>query len=151
MIVMKKETLYPAESSVYPGLYRPKPETQKFLDRIENKPCSTATVIPAGVDKQVDHIRIELTLPGLERQNIVIAGYGNLLSVILLSAASLAGNEVPGRKRHSRKTHSRNFILPGNADGEFGSATYKEGYLDIYIPTGAVLPYKPKSYRIMVY
>jgi len=139
------------ETAVYPGLYTPVAEVEALLDAIRRDNCSESFAATAKINKSADHLLIKMALPGFDRQDIFISGYGNLLSVIVIPDSNTAAEYNASLKESHNPVFVKNLVIPRDADGLFGSAIYKDGCLTIYIPTGRVSTDVLSNYRIMVY
>jgi len=140
------------ESAVYPGLYTPVAEMETLLNAVKKDNHSENPGAMAKINKSADTLLIEMALPGFNRQNIFISGYKSLLSVIVLPDCNTeTAEDTVGQKKRHDPMFVKNLLIPENADGLFGSAEYKNGYLTICIPTGRVSTDVPANYRIMVY
>ena len=148
---MENKNIYASHDCIYPGLYRPEPATELLANKIRNK-ASSITSVEANMVKDADHILLEIALPGFNREDIFITGYENILSVVVLRPGTgRPADRNDNLQKQRVKTYHQNFLLPANADGVFGSAIYKDGYLTIYIPTGQACTYDAKTYLIIVY
>jgi len=148
---MENRNMYSGQDCIYPGLYRPEPATELLANKIRNK-ASSITPAEVNMVKDADHILLEIALPGFNREDIFITGYENILSVVVLRPGEgRSADRNDNSQKQRMHTYHQNFLLPANADGVFGSAIYKDGYLTIYIPTGQPCTYDAKTYPIIVY
>jgi len=149
---MINQAIYSNQSTVYPGLYTPVAEAEALLNAIKRNNSAESAGTTARIDKRADHLLIEIALPGFNRQDIFITGYGNSLSVVVLPGNNVVVAEgAVGQEKYHNPVFVQKLLMPGDADGLFGSAIYKDGYLTIYIPTGRLSTDVLSNYRIMVY
>ena len=137
---------YKEGCSAYPGEYVPMPEIEELLRDKGN--CMTQPLI--NVDEFDALYKVNVSLPGIQRQDIMVLAENNILSVKVIH------NDVGDLSCRS-KIHEfdlnyfeRQIELPEDADPEFATAEYKEGILEIHIPKIIKLTKIPPG-RIVVY
>jgi HSP20 family protein len=121
-------------------------ETVKFS--YKNK----ATGLPVNINESGNFYKIELAIPGVERENLFLKVCGNVLSV------SVIHNDEELQKQKKSQLHefafdgcfSRKIALPDNADPLFISAEYRSGILQLYVPK-STHPVKRIDTKIAVY
>ena len=139
------------EYSVYPGEYIPMPEDEALLEelRIPGKDSVAKPLI--NMDEFKDCYKIEMRVPGVKRDEIIIHVHDDILYIVIL-------HKEPGNiNRKKLQIHEfdsaclkRNIFLPGNADNVFINAEYEAGILRLYIPK-TKHPAKNPHTRIIVY
>jgi HSP20 family protein len=108
-----------------------------------------AFVPPVDIRETKNNYVVELDLPGLEQKDIFVGLENDVLTV--------RGERKFGEEKKDEcstcserlfGTFIRSFTLPGTADGEHVSATYKNGVLTVSIPKKEEA--KPKSIKVEV-
>lgn len=134
--------------SVYPGSFVPLPEAEDLMEELKAN-CKNKATSPVNVDEFEDHFIVEMMVPSVKREEIVVYICNNILSVSILHKPVYSG-EKKLRLHEFDTICERNILLPETADAEFIIAEYRKGLLTIYIPkTTEVMP--PVSHRIIVY
>jgi HSP20 family protein len=83
---------------------------------------------------------VQLNVPGLAREELIVYGNNNSLSV-----------DASGSKDNSKyRSFHRNITMPANADTELTVAEYKNSILHLYVPK-TNQPCEHESIRIVVY
>ncbi len=137
--------------SVYPGEYIPlvnKDELRKEL----KKPHEGIVVQPfVNVSEQEDCCKIEVAIPGLQREDFFINIDDNILSIAVLhKKEDLPKEEKFQLHEFNYECFKRHVILPENVETEFVRAEYKEGILVMYL-LKTKHPSKSASMQVMVY
>lgn len=98
----------------------------------------TGTRVPAvNVKEADDNFEIQLTAPGMEKENFKINVENNILSI---SAETKSGNEEKDengkytKREFSFNSFKRSFSLPESDDDEDIKANYENGILKLSIP-----------------
>jgi HSP20 family protein len=139
------------EHSIYPGEYIPMPEDEALLQELK-LPANDSTAKPLlNMDEFKDCYKVEMRIPGVTRDEIIIHVHDNFLSVVVL-------HKEPGNiSRKKLQIHEfdsaclkRSILLPANADTAFINAEYEAGILRLYIPK-TKHPAKNPHARIIVY
>jgi len=138
-----------AEHAVYPGEYVPLPETEALVQSLTLWDINTAKPL-VNMDEQEDCFSIEMFVPGVSHEEILIYVHDNILSVIVLNQNY--GTFIKPSETHKYKINhfERHIVLPANADAAFASATYRQGILKLYIPKNET-PTLSGSIHIIVY
>jgi HSP20 family protein len=136
---MQNDLLYSTGSSVYPGEYVPLFNENDLKKTIKHSTKNKTNNPPVNIKELMDFYKIELAVPGVKRENIVLNSYGNILSL------SVIHNEFNPDRDYNRK-----IVLPDNAEPIFVSAEYKSGILHLYIPK-STHPLKWTNTKIAVY
>jgi HSP20 family protein len=88
-----------------------------------------------NVAESKDSFRIELALPGVNKENISINVEGNLLTVSGKNENKVnEENESYTRREFSFSTFSRTFTLPETVNADAISADYTDGILKVSVP-----------------
>jgi HSP20 family protein len=119
------------ETNIYPGTYTPLPELEPFLQQLRTCHPAEGKCIPAIIKEIEGCYQLNLALPGLRREDLVVHAHGNTLTI----AAIPRGNEMPRTNREENHIQ-----LPADADTQFISATYKDGVLHLCIPRATSHP-----------
>jgi HSP20 family protein len=136
---MPNDLFYTTRPSVYPGEYVPLFKENDLKKIIKQSYKNKANRLPINIKELVDFYKIELAVPGVKRENLVLKSYRNVLSL------SVIHNELnPGLD------YTRKIILPSNAEPVFVSAEYKRGILHLYIPK-STHPLKWINTKIAIY
>ena len=127
---MSKNLDHIADCSAYPGKYVPMPEIEELLR--DKKRCMKQPAI--NMDEFDNFFRIEVSLPGIHRQDIVIFVEENILTVKVIHIDQ--GGSASKVKIHEFDVNyfERQITLPQGADAEFAVAEYREGVLHLIIP-----------------
>jgi HSP20 family protein len=120
---MKNDLFYTTNPSVYPGEYVPLFSENDLKKTIKHSTKNKTNNLPVNIKELEDFYKIELAVPGVKRENLVLKSYGNVLSL------SVIHNEFNLNLDYNRK-----IVLPDNAEPIFVSAEYKSGILHLYIP-----------------
>jgi HSP20 family protein len=139
------------EYSVYPGEYIPMPEEEALLEDLRIH-CKDEVAKPlVNMNELKDCFTIEMMVPGVKRDDIVIHVHDNILSIAVLHKDC---GDVKKKKLQIHEFDSeclkRSILLPGNADTVFINSEYEAGILRIYIPK-TKHPVKNPHSRIIVY
>ena len=119
-----------ADCSAYPGGYVPMPEIEELLS--DKKSCMKQPAI--NMDEFDNFFKIEVSLPGIFRQNIVVLAEDQTLRIKVINKDQ---DDSPGRSRiHEFDVNyfERQIALPEKCDAEFISAEYKDGILNLIMP-----------------
>lgn len=94
--------------------------------------CSTPA---ANIVEQEGSFRLELAVPGMNKEDFKIDVENNLLTVSSEKQAQNEENEMNfTRKEFVYGSFSRSFTLPKSVDADSINATYKNGLLQIVLP-----------------
>ncbi len=148
---MKQLSPREPDCSIYPGEYVPFLNEKEVTEAI-NRTDKRDIVHPAvNITEQPDAYKIEVVIPGVERDELLIYVNGNILSICAVNQekvnSTLRNLQV---QEFSYKWFDRHILLPENADTTFISAEYKSGIVVIHIPKSA-RPVKNTHTRIIVY
>lgn len=132
---MNDSIIFTKENCVYPGEYNPLPETALLLNELERYGKIAPAGMPVNMDEFDDGFRIEMVIPGVQREEIFINVEENMLSVTILHR-NCEENQNKKLQIHEFDSGSfkRQVYLPGNIDAEFIMATYLQGILKLFVP-----------------
>lgn len=149
---MTNKYLHHAENSVYPGGYVPLFRKKHFNDKTKNMSGHKSGILSVNIEKLESCYKVELPVPGVNRENFLINAYGNILTVSVIPNDCDTNNES-GFQVHEFNFGcgaSRKIRLPDDADPVFINAEYQSGVLRLYIPKSAN-PLKLINTSIAVY
>ena len=112
--------------SVYPGEYIPLQETEILHEELQHTKGISAT-IPIHMHDLVDYYKVEVSLPGVRREELMVSIQGGILSIEILPYHDLGPVE-------------QNVIIPGHIDCEFVTASFLEGMLGVFLPKAKIPP-----------
>jgi HSP20 family protein len=138
------------ECLIYPGSYTPLPEVEKLMQkhRMPDKDLPVRPLI--NMDEFKDHLNIEVLLPGVKREELLIYAHDNILSLVVFHKDRKEANKELQIHEFEPTCLQRHILLPDNADVEFISANYSEGVLKLHIPKTKE-PFTKRNTRIVVY
>jgi HSP20 family protein len=144
-------TAHHKECPVYPGGYIPLPETEALLLR-PFIPRDGLFVKPlVNMDELEDCYRLEVAMPGVKRENLLILAHDNILTITGLQKnrdACCSRNKALHEFDPCR--FERHILLPDDAGTEFVSAEFRVGVLILFISKKPSYLANP-SRQIMVY
>ena len=126
---------------VYPGQYVPLHSMGEMEQKCQNRSKGRQTVPVSKITDLKDSYKIDIKVPGAEREDFFVYAVGNLLFVELIhdKHASPVGKKSK-RNGFGRAGGGCQVRLPENADLEFVSAEYREGILCLRVPKTNELP-----------
>ena len=130
--------IYPGE---YVSLYN-NDEITKNLKRSDK----VHTIPAVNITELADSFKIEMAIPGVQRENLVVNADGNILSVCVVNQSS----SQSGKRQVSYDGFEYPIVLPGNIDAQFISAEYLSGILVIHV-SKTKQPMRDLHTRIVVY
>ncbi len=148
---MKNEILYADGCLIYPGVYVPVMNEDELKEEIKQSFDVESVLPPVNIVELADSYIVELTLPGISREDFLIHADNNVLSVCVLHQDSSL--KTKGKtEQHGFKygLFDRHIQLPAHADAAFISAEYTAGTLLFHIPKTSQ-PVKNLHSRIVVY
>ncbi|HJS54320.1 MAG TPA: Hsp20/alpha crystallin family protein [Chitinophagaceae bacterium] len=143
---MESSLTYNETCSAYPGQYVPLPD----IETSKTDQMNIVTEPLINMDEFDDYFRIEVAIPGIRKEDILISLHDNVLSV------TVCHRPAPGAVKKTRihefdvSYFERHILLPEDADAQLISAEYKVGILNLYIPK-AIEPAKNHPVQIAVY
>jgi HSP20 family protein len=147
---MKNHLSYCSECLIYPGEYTPVHKREAGLSGPKNPDQKFVTQPPVNMDEYDDHYTIEVQIPGVSRESILVHVHDNFLYIMVLGASWPEEKRKLQIHEFSQERMERQVQLPENADAEFVSAEYKHGMLKLYIPKTEGTIIHPNS-NIVVY
>jgi len=136
---------------IYPGEYTPLPELEQLANELNLHREGKVMQPLMNVRDRAESFSIEVAIPGVKRENFLIAVKDHILSIALL-----AKNNIDCTVDHfslhefNYECFDRHIVLPDNVNPELASAFYKDGLLHIYIPKEST-PVKTEALRLVVY
>ena len=143
---MDQSIMHIEECTAYPGKYVPMPDIEELLN---NKPGSM-TQPPLNIDEFDNFFRIEVSLPGIHKQDIVVLIEDSVLTVKVIHKDANSIASKPWIHEFDINYFERQISLPEDADIEFTSAEYRDGVLNLLVPKVATHS-KVHPGRIVVY
>ena len=133
MTAVEENMIHTKECSVYPGEYTLLPETEALMKNLNISTISPGSKPLVNMEQQDDCFKIEMMVPGANREDLFIHINDNILSVFILHGECEQKKELQIHEFDS-KCIERHIFLPSDADTEFISAEYKHGILTMHIP-----------------
>jgi HSP20 family molecular chaperone IbpA len=144
------EKYYFDQATIYPGCYTPINDSEKKWERLLKKAKPKAINPPVRITQLADHYRIQLFLPGFNREELMIHTQDHLVSIVGMRI-SYREAQVPNKKANSSKLrYVKEIELPDDVDAEFASADYSDNVLSIHL-FKANSPVRNGSANIPVY
>jgi HSP20 family molecular chaperone IbpA len=109
---MGNRLTYGGECSTYPGKYTPLPE----LDELSNDKRKCMTQPPLNIDEFDNFFMVEVSLPGIHRQDIIVFVEDNILTNKVIHKESNAFTSKPRIHEFDMNYFERQISLPDNAD-----------------------------------
>ena len=149
---MQNNPLFSATSSVYPGEYVSLYKESDFSKSVKYS-SKNKTSGRVNINESDNTYKIELAIPGVERENLFLKAWGNVLSVAVIYNSS--GKPLKQKKFRLHESafdgsFCHKIILPDNADPVFISAKYRSGILQLHI-SKSNHPVKRVNTNIAVY
>jgi HSP20 family protein len=132
---MKNNIFHNSDGLIYPGVFVPLLK-EKELQKELKKSQKSKTVLPAvNVTELKDSFKVEVSIPGVKREDFLILADENILSVCAIHKdCGLQKGEKSKRHEFNHECFDRHIILPDNADADFISAEYAAGILYLHVP-----------------
>jgi HSP20 family protein len=138
--------LHNSEYCVYPGHYVPIVNEEEIAGIKLDDTTPTPSVI---IIDSTGCYKIEIALPGVERENFLVYADSNVLSIYVIQHRT--DNPKKFRLREFNSNYFEHHVeLAADADTEFVSAEYKEDVLHIHVPKRSEKPHNSHT-RIVVY
>lgn len=149
---MQNNPLNTTSSSVYPGEYIPPFNEDKLKKALKHTSQRKRNSLPVNIIELGNSYKIELAIPGVNRENLFLKAYGNVLfiSVIHNHHEVYNQNEFQLHEFHLDGHFTRKIVLPNNADTLLVRAEYKAGILHLYVPK-STCPVKRNDIKIAIY
>ena len=127
--------LHNSEYSIYPGHYVPMLSEEEISEEIVRTKRNEIVTPSVNISDSSGSYKIEITLPGVNRENFLVYADKNVLSVYVVHPDQNAGDPKKFRLHEfGSNCYERHIELPVDADTEFVSAEYREEVLRIYVP-----------------
>lgn len=127
--------VHKSEYSIYPGNYVPMLNEIEINEEIVKTKQDGIIMPSVNITESADCYKVEIALPGVDREDFLVYAEKNVLSVYVLKHHQKVVDPEKFRLHEfSCNCFERHIELPGDADTEFVSAEYKEGILRIYVP-----------------
>ena len=147
---MTNHTIYPDQVSVYPGIYE-RPWSENEFENELHKTNVKVSIPPVQLQHFPDHYRIDIAIPGYNKDCLFIHTKGRMLSITGINKNDrdklMSDHHVT---ENNCECVQRNIMLPSDADTDFVTAEYTNGMLRIYLST-TNLPVEGGSRDIIVY
>lgn len=135
--------------SIYPGEFVPMLDPEELDLEILKRDIGKLPQV--NVSEGDNLFKIDVSAPGLRREDISVEANGNTLTIKVLHKDDVNAKEENYRLREfENQCFVRHIMLPEGIDPEFSIAEYIRGVLHIYLPKTE----RPSSYppvRIVVY
>jgi HSP20 family protein len=122
------------EYTVYPGEYIPLPEVEALREELKMPGKGMAAKPPVNMNELKDSFAIEVLVPGVKREDILVHVHDDILYIVVLHKESDVLKKKQKIHEFDTDCLERNIRLPKNADTEFVSAEYNNGMLCLHIP-----------------
>lgn len=149
---MQNNFLNTTNRSVYPGEYVPLFKENDFNKTVKHSSKNKVNGLPVNIKELGNSYKIELAVPGVQRENLLLKAYGSVLSISVIYS-----DHEPDKQKNFQlhefnfgRCFTREIVLPDNADPIFISAEYKAGILHLYIPK-STHPLKWINTKIAIY
>ena len=103
-----------------------------------------------NLDEYNDYYKIDVLIPGANREDIFLYVKNSVLSIIVLNMACEKHLRQLYIHEFDTRCFERHILLPENADTEFVSAEYKHGVLNLHI-SKTLRPSPVNDQQIIVY
>jgi HSP20 family protein len=150
-ISIQPVNIYAADHLIYPGTYVPVLNEDELQKEIKLSFKSEPDLAPVNMTELSDSYIIELSIPGVNREDFLIHSDENILTVCVChkGCSQLSKNDFQ-KHTFNYGLLDQHIILPFNADAAFISAEYSLGTLRFHIPKNSQ-PVKNLHTRIVVY
>lgn len=128
-----------APDGVYPGEFIPLPEGTTTLLRGTNRLDAEPLV---NVVEYADHYRVDLCVPGANREDILMTVTDHVLSISVVRMVVETVQRDEELHEFEELPICRRVLLPRDADTAFVSAQYNAGIVHLYVPkaNGSLTP-----------
>jgi HSP20 family protein len=148
---MQNNFSYTTGLSIYPGEYVPWYEENVFNKVVRYRYKKKTKDLPVNIHESGNFYRIELAIPGVERENLFVKVCGHVLFIsVIYDYAPCKQKKLQLHEFTFDGGFSCNIMLPNNADPVFISAEYRSGILQLHIPKSK-RPVKRIDTKIAVY
>lgn len=148
---MKKEKAAGEENCVYPGQYVPMIDEENLRYGLKAFPQDAPRFLPPVNFTESDlAYRVEVAVPGMEREDFLVRTDGRQLVISLLHKTEETDEATYRIHEFNYACFERRVELPGQADLSMIHASYRNGILGIHIPKSE-RPIEMRGGRIAVY
>ena len=107
---------------------------------------------PVNITETPDGYRVEVAMPGVNRENILLLAKGNIISVIVINnTGSFHEEESSQQHEFEYDCFSCDIVVAANGDLEFANAVCHSGMLRIYIPKSTTNSVSKDVVNIIIY
>jgi HSP20 family protein len=136
---------------IYPGAYVPLLNEAELKKEVKQSFKIQSELPAARVTELTDSYIVELSIPGLCREDFLIHADENILSVCVCHKSCDQQNKADlNRQSFNYGLFDQHIVLPLNAETAFLSAEYSKGILSFHIPKNNK-PVKSLHTKIAVY
>ncbi|WP_301923102.1 Hsp20/alpha crystallin family protein [Ferruginibacter sp.] len=138
--------------SIYPGQFVPLHNEVEIKEELKRSFAESSVTQPPVTLTESEHsVKVEIALPGVTREELLIYTDKNILSVCVAHhPAAIPEQGTYKLHEFTNNYFYRHIALPANVDAEFISAEYKSGILSLHVPKTKE-PVKQQHTRIAVY
>lgn len=148
---MVDHSLHTIDKSIYPGTFCRKCFPAELVLPNRNKEQKGKVSSPAVHFIEMSHyFRVDLRIPGVKRENIVVRTRRNLLDVFVYFPALKNTGPFHGSNNQCLVRFEKHLPLPRNSDADLIQAEYNDGILQVFIPKSSRNP-DPIFHSVPVY
>ncbi len=148
---MSNHSVLNTDCKVYPGQFIPSINLYKIKNKIAHHTSSIIKKPKVNMAESNELIKVEMSIPGVRREDFYIVVEDNKLSVFVDHNESQdKSSETYKLKEFEYKRYIRHLALPEHADIPFISAEYHDGILKLVIPKTKANQLK-HNHKIIVY
>ena len=137
--------------SIYPGEYVPLLNEKEIKEAIKLTDKKNVFHPAVDITEQSTAYKIEVVIPGIKRDEILIYANGTILSICAVNNKKINSTlNNQQEQEFSYRWFDRHVLLPEDADSTFISAVYRSGIVTLHIPK-AKMPVNNPHTRIIVY
>ena len=122
------------ESILYPGEYVPLKDLYDRHEMFPEKDIDVVTQPFVNITEFDHHYKVDVVVPGVRREDIVVKIHGRMLSFYVSHLGVLAEGKKTRLHEFDGCYFERHILLPKNSDPEFISAEYRDGIISLHIP-----------------
>jgi HSP20 family protein len=149
--MMQAVNSYKTNHPVYPGAYVPLLNEDELHREIIQSFSGKADLLPVNITELPDLYVVELSIPGVSREDFLIHADENILTVCVCHKGCSLHTKADFKKQaFNYGLLDQHIDLPANADPAFISAEYNSGTLRFHVPKNKK-PVKNLHARIVVY
>lgn len=138
-------------STIYPGIFVPMMNEEEAVRELRLSYRGETELPPVNVVELPDAFKIEVALPGVRREDILINTSDDVLSIRVVHKKRGSPDEENFRMHEfNYGNFDRHILLPDTADTVFMTAEYRSGILRIMIPK-SIYPSTNTFSRVVVY